>query len=173
MEHENLNGTHTLELDEGFWIIDVVARGYMERREGRIFLHIDQTPPTIGIEPENNTVVELSGGEKEASITIRISAKDNMGTKLIMVRYGNITWKFTDNEIPLNVSLTTGKHIFVITAIDRAGNRENVYYVINVVLGESEGRSGSIIIYMIVIIMCGIAGFIIERKKLLSRLRRR
>ena len=173
VEHENLNGTHTLELDEGFWIIDVVARGYMERREGRIFLHIDQTPPTIGIEPENNTVVELSSGEKEASITIKISAKDNMGVEKIVVGYGNITWKFTGNEILLNVCLTAGKHMFSIVAIDRAGNRRDIYYVLIVNRQGDNGGSGNGIITIVIVILCGIIGFVVGRKNLLGRLRLR
>ena len=57
-------------------------------------------------------------------------------------------------------------------ALDRAGNRAAVEYILNVMLKEQKNMENkNVIIYVAVAIMAGILGVIVERKKILNKLR--
>ena len=118
----DLNGSATIFLDDGYWILNIVAKGNIYDTIIRhIYVYMDTTPPNIEIlSPENNTILEYNG---TMIVEVSIYYYDKFGVDHIEYSLNGSDWINIGLTDIVYVGFTTeGYYEITFRAIDHAGN---------------------------------------------------
>jgi len=118
------NTSCTLLLDDGQHIVEVAIVDIAGNREtDNITIYIDTEPPTIHVlKPENNSKVYTQ------EVTIEFEVSDNVAIDNIYVLIGDERVNISGHTVV--VSLSKGRNIILIKAMDKAGNVRNALLVL-------------------------------------------
>jgi len=116
---------------DGFWVIEIIARGYGDYLRKVVFVWVDTTPPSILVDPGNEITIETN--QSTASIILHIHAEDNMALGYVVATYNSMQiLNTTDKDSEIELQLGEGNHTVFIEAVDLAGNTGTVTVMIHV-----------------------------------------